>query len=1039
MVENNPLLSVIIPVYGTEDFLPRCLDSVLNSTYQNIEIIVVDDKSPGNIDEIIDDYVNKKHKIKIVHHDENKGLFCARITGVENSHGQYIAFLDSDDHVSVDLYRRLIQKGEETDSDMVLGELFYEKGDSNIYIFDNLWHTRLMDIDLYGDAVSDILFEQEGKDFSLHVVWNKIYRRDLWEACYPYLKLQTQHLIMCEDVLFSSLFFYFSKHLTNIHNDFVYYFFRDESATGSNVTESKIKKNIRDILLVFETLDRIFTTQILDTQYLTYLKEWKNLLLRIWGRHINRSSLYDFEKEKLYDLFCLEAETNNKDIEFQDNFFYSVATDTDIIKSEEIKKRIVSDNIKVVSFDIFDTLISRPFWEPTDLFSLLNPFVNTLVKATDYFDFKQIRIVGEQRAREKNKTQNPMWEEITLDDIYIVIQELVGFPDDIIDKIKNQEIALEKKYCSERKYAKELFELALYCGKKVIIISDMYLPESVIEELLYLNGYEGYENLYVSSKIKFTKYSGNIYKFMLNDMQVDAHEVLHIGDNLYSDVKKAEELGLYAYHFPKASELLANRVEGVYSGESVQKLYLNSHNERGANQFLRFGGLKAMLGVVANKIFDNPYIIMNKGSDFNADPRYIGYYVLGMHLFSLTQWLIRESSEHQYSTINFMARDGYIPMEAFKIINKVKALNIDVNYTYFSRSAILPLQLQEKYDIFNLLQNGAMLGLSPKQFLEMLKDVIVSDKYLNCEHICSRNKIAFSQPFSTIESFFKFSKLFAEEFYDTNRTEDYRKKMKILLQPLFSGKVATFDMGYSCRIESTLKKNFGFNITPYYMHINNELPLNRSQSNDISIHTFYAYSPGVTGLLRELLISKMEPSCQALDCSGEIIKPIFKEYYLDYIEKYVFSLIQESALTFVKDMVEIFGTDIDYLTYQREDASIPYEYFHSQSKGVDRMVFSTILFENNLAKGKKTVKVLDLWNELSAAVTNNNVNADAAKDINYSISTIHRVKRIYWLFWTDRNQLKTKVKQRLKDSPKALGLLKGTYCFFRSIYRKVKL
>lgn len=226
-----PLVSVIVPVYGTEKVLPRCLDSILGCTYKNIEVIAVNDCSPGNASEIIRSYGEMDSRVKLVEYDKNRGLFLARMAGVEASHGKYIAFLDSDDKVSVDLYRRLVEKAEETDSDMVMGEVVMDFG--NHYEYYNYAMSRVLDLDLKGREAADFLFKQMGKDWSLHVVWNKIYRRDLWEKCMPYFKLQTKHLIMCEDVLYSSFLYYFCSHFTNIHGDFVYYTQSDSASTQS--------------------------------------------------------------------------------------------------------------------------------------------------------------------------------------------------------------------------------------------------------------------------------------------------------------------------------------------------------------------------------------------------------------------------------------------------------------------------------------------------------------------------------------------------------------------------------------------------------------------------------------------------------------------------------------------------------------------------------------------------------------------------------------------------------------------------------------
>ena len=106
-------ISIIMPVYNTEKYVKRCINSVLQQTYSNIELIIVDDCSPGNIKEIAQDFINIDNRVKIISHEVNKGLFCARLTGAKQATGDYIAFIDSDDYVSNDYYHTLIEKAEE--------------------------------------------------------------------------------------------------------------------------------------------------------------------------------------------------------------------------------------------------------------------------------------------------------------------------------------------------------------------------------------------------------------------------------------------------------------------------------------------------------------------------------------------------------------------------------------------------------------------------------------------------------------------------------------------------------------------------------------------------------------------------------------------------------------------------------------------------------------------------------------------------------------------------------------------------------------
>ena len=96
---DNVLISIIIPVYNVEKYLPKCIDSCIAQTYTNIEILLIDDGSPDNCGVICDDYQRKDKRIKVIH-QENAGVTEARITGFKNSSGDYIAYIDSDDYIS---------------------------------------------------------------------------------------------------------------------------------------------------------------------------------------------------------------------------------------------------------------------------------------------------------------------------------------------------------------------------------------------------------------------------------------------------------------------------------------------------------------------------------------------------------------------------------------------------------------------------------------------------------------------------------------------------------------------------------------------------------------------------------------------------------------------------------------------------------------------------------------------------------------------------------------------------------------------------
>lgn len=97
-MKKYPLISIIVPVYKVEKYLPKCLDSIISQSYQNIEIVLVDDGSPDKCGKICDQYAAKDARIKVIH-KENAGVTEARITGLDNSSGEYVTFIDSDDYI----------------------------------------------------------------------------------------------------------------------------------------------------------------------------------------------------------------------------------------------------------------------------------------------------------------------------------------------------------------------------------------------------------------------------------------------------------------------------------------------------------------------------------------------------------------------------------------------------------------------------------------------------------------------------------------------------------------------------------------------------------------------------------------------------------------------------------------------------------------------------------------------------------------------------------------------------------------------------
>lgn len=118
MKDSNALVSIIVPVYGTEKYLPACIESICKQTYKNLQIILVDDNSPDRCPEICDAYAEKDLRITVIH-QENKGVSGARNTGIHHAIGEYIMFVDSDDELYPDAVNVLLHDANEYGADIV--------------------------------------------------------------------------------------------------------------------------------------------------------------------------------------------------------------------------------------------------------------------------------------------------------------------------------------------------------------------------------------------------------------------------------------------------------------------------------------------------------------------------------------------------------------------------------------------------------------------------------------------------------------------------------------------------------------------------------------------------------------------------------------------------------------------------------------------------------------------------------------------------------------------------------------------------------
>lgn len=164
-------VSVIVPIYNVEKYLRRCIDSILNQTYKNLEIILVNDGSTDNCREICEEYTTIDNRIKVIN-KENKGIADTRNVGVNAVTGNYIAFVDSDDYIDKDMIRDLYYILKKYDSDISICE--YELLDEGV-IPKKKGNGKIIEYNKI-DALKELI---KNKHITSHC-WNKLYKKELW-------------------------------------------------------------------------------------------------------------------------------------------------------------------------------------------------------------------------------------------------------------------------------------------------------------------------------------------------------------------------------------------------------------------------------------------------------------------------------------------------------------------------------------------------------------------------------------------------------------------------------------------------------------------------------------------------------------------------------------------------------------------------------------------------------------------------------------------------------------------------------------------
>ncbi len=292
----------------------------------------------------------------------------------------------------------------------------------------------------------------------------------------------------------------------------------------------------------------------------------------------------------------------------------------------------------IVTFDIFDTLLTRRILHPDDIFGLIGAKVEQELGLK--LDFLSVRKRAEAIAWEKHHAR------CSIHEIYRELEKVLDISASVADRIKQIEIETEKELLIPRKDMRKVYEHLLKDKVRIILISDMYLPKAVLEEILNGCGYYGWEDLWVSCDVGARKDDGSMWNLFFE--KYGEFATVHVGDHPRSDGQLLLDRG--RAFFPVLSSWALYTLSDLYEKLSVYDTGTIENS--------------IVLGTVINEgLFNSPFALDEDANPTKADPETLGFAWVGPMFAKFARWLTEIDA--QDTGLIFLAREGYILQKAY--------------------------------------------------------------------------------------------------------------------------------------------------------------------------------------------------------------------------------------------------------------------------------------------------------------------------------------------------------------------------------------
>ena len=612
----------------------------------------------------------------------------------------------------------------------------------------------------------------------------------------------------------------------------------------------------------------------------------------------------------------------------------------------ELACKLIDEN-DVISFDLFDTLITRTLIRPDDVFYLV------AIKASQYGIKLYPNTFLVQRKKIEKDLRSKTFGEISDDQIYLELGNLLNLTNDESNIVKNIEREIEITISTPRLSIKRIYAYAKQKNKKIICTSDMYLSRDTIDCILRKNGYLfPPDHVFLSREIGKTKANGDLFDFIKaqSKKRWNTTKIIHFGDNAVVDLRNARDHGVRSF--------MAKKISDFYlSVPYVKKLF---------NKWLNFSyrdlSLSLYCSLVAKKFFDVLYIKNPlHNSHFGNNAYCLGYSALGYLLVGFSDWLYKTAKKDNIDTLVFVARDGYIAKCVYDIASKYYINPPKSVYLYASRrSFTVPTYCLSKNfsEIFlsNPFKGTIRKFIESRLGLEIDSSIISK---LSKSNILIDDQELYSLS-DDIDLFSKITKILLNEIKENSKKELLATRRYLKDLKLTERKVALVDLGYAGTIANCFNIITGQNAKSYNLIVNR---------GSVDVYQ-NRYSLDVKGYLLENtaffnesyslydFIEKFE-TLFSTD-QQQLVKNILIENRVDHVfltedkEKHrqrinFVNLVRSGVIDFASEFSKARAKDIDeYYIDKCKSVTLLNDHFLNPYEA-DIALWSDIYFENNFA------------------------------------------------------------------------------------------